>query len=101
LKIVRWAQQICDGPAIVFTFNLSQYFNHYTDDEIYDLFYNDPMHQGVPETPLPKYVLVDTENLNTQWRGRKPQKNFLWLQNEFTMRKEATKENYTLYSIAP
>ena len=80
LEIVRRVESETPSGGRLLTFGLTLTFQHYSHLETLELFHL----SGTDLTNLvmehrPTFLLIDTVNVETQWAGRPPSKNYDWL----------------------
>ena len=100
LQMVRWVEAQVESDARLFTFGLTTTVNHYSGLEAHDLFLLEPgkMARYLADG-RPDYLLLDVENVETQWQGHAPAENYLWLQREAGLEEMGKQRGFTLFRV--
>src|SRR5262249_40185009 len=95
-----WATQQIPARATLYTFGLTLTLQHYTSLNVFELYYE------TPDTLAKKwtirkddYLLVNAANIEQQWAGRDPQKDFHWFRDTRGLTKLGDYGYFTLYKI--
>jgi hypothetical protein len=99
-RIAQQVEQTLPPQATLLTFGLTLTFQHYTSLNTLELFHLD-------ETSLDEltnahnelYLLLDLHNIETQWQGRTPQRNYQWLRENTILTEIRTFPPYTLFKV--
>jgi hypothetical protein len=93
------AKHVPDG-ATLYTFGLTLTLQHYTTLKVFELFYE------TPDTLAEKwtigkddYLLINVQNIETQWTGRAPQADFHWLRDKRGLTELGRYGYFTLYRV--
>ena len=97
--IARQVEQTLPEEATLLTFGLTLTLQHYTHLETLELFYLDApaLEMLTATSPAPIYLLLDPQNIETQWRGRPPEQNYRWLQTHTTLEEMRIFPPYVLF----
>ncbi len=102
LAVTRWCQERVPANARVLSFSLTETLRHYTSLEVAELFDETPATLAAwLRGDSPAYLLVNQTNLDTQWAGRAPQANVVWLRRHAVLAELGRTGGYTLWRIAP
>lgn len=96
LAHARWLENRVLPDALVYTMGIDGALQEYTTLQIADLWDLDPAKLN-PDTPA--YLYVDTNNLNTQWRGRLPDQLLRVLTETYFMHPLESYDGWTLFRI--
>lgn len=100
LEITRRVIQNVPSDARLLTFNLTSTFRHYTPLETLELYDHTPATLAPLLTePRPFYLLVDPDNIETQWRAEPLGQTYLWLRETIGLEEIEAYGNYHLYRI--
>ncbi|HVC34156.1 MAG TPA: hypothetical protein VNL16_11660 [Chloroflexota bacterium] len=100
LATVAWIRTELPPDALLFTFGLTLTVRHYTSLETVDLSEVNPSDLArLISGRRPAFVLVDVDNVESQWRGRPPSQNFQWLHDGPGLVRIGQRETYTLLEI--
>ena len=98
--IVHWANEQLQSNSTLITFGLTLIAEHYTDQEIVQLFYESPETLALRLTPdSPAYLLLNIWFVENQWVGLAPQTNYHWLAEEYGLTILGRNGNYTLFQV--
>ncbi len=99
--IAHQVEQALPPQATLITFGLTLTFEHYTPLKTEELFYLDENSlKPLTESSDPLYLLLDLNSLNSQWQGKTPQINYIWLKEHATLTQIGTFPPYTLFKVA-
>lgn len=101
LGYASYVEKMTSPGSTVITFGATLTLDHYTDVKSVDLYAQSPatLHALMDSASQPVYVFVQMENLETQWVGRAPFMNYLWLRESFILREIGTYADWVLYSV--
>lgn len=100
LSTVHWVEAQVESEARLFTFGITLALEHYGDVEVYDVFLLTPEQmQALLQDDRPSYLLLDVENVETQWAGRAPSQNYHWLRQEVGLTPLGQREPYSLFRV--
>lgn len=80
LATVAWVENQLPAGANLLTFSITLTFQHYSDlatEDIFGLTTTDLSGRITTKSPL--YLLLDLNNIESQWPGRSPSENYHWL----------------------
>lgn len=81
LALVAWVQAQLPAGATLLTFGPTLTFQHYTASDVRELYYLDlPDLDRIAGQPNPTYALLDVGNIERQWVGLPPERNYRSLQ---------------------
>ncbi len=86
--------------AILIAFDLTGTLQHYTavdTREIFNLTETDLAE--IVETGSPVFLLLNPDNIQSQWAGKSPERNFTWLQTEARLTPVTTYGSLVLYEV--
>lgn len=93
-----WAKGRIPSGASVYTFGLTLTLRHYTDLQVYELYYETPATLAEKYQPgKVDYVFVNVWNIENQWDGREPQMALHWLRDQRRLIRLGKIGNYVLY----
>ncbi|WKZ38524.1 MAG: hypothetical protein QY328_09690 [Anaerolineales bacterium] len=100
LGYASYVEKMTSPGSTVITFSATLTLDHYTDVEPVDLYVQSPvtLQALMDSASQPVYVFVQIENLETQWVGKAPLVNYLWLRDSFALREIGTYDDWVLYS---
>ena len=102
LALVRQVEAKVQPDAQLVTFGLTLTFQHYSHLPTYEIYYLDePALKALASAPQPLYVLLNLDNVETQWQGETPEGNYRWLQEHTKLRPVADLVPYTLFEAQP
>ncbi len=88
------------GRGQVITFGLTLTMEHRTALDVEEIYLLDEATLAdLLATQLPTYLVLDLENIASQWIGKSPQLNYQWLQENTTLREIGRHPPYTLFNI--
>jgi hypothetical protein len=100
LSTVRWLQERLPPDAILLTFGFTLTMQHYSPIETIDLSETSPTKiDGLLREGRPAFLFVNTINLQSQWRGRAPSTNYLWLKDMTGIAPIGANQSYTLFHV--
>ncbi len=98
--LVRELSAHASAHATVITFGPTLALRHQTSYNVIELFTATPESLAdLARGTVPVYLLVDVANIESQWRGRKPQENYSYLRKAFGLQEIASIRNYALYLV--
>ena len=86
LAVVAWVETVASPGDTLLTFGLTHTFDHYGSLRTMELYLLDD--ESLPRAVASDrdvFLLLDLENVQTQWRGRPPHGNFAWLAEHRTL----------------
>lgn len=96
--VVREVEQRLPPGATLVTFGLTLTARRYTGLDVVEIFEQDAASLAVlARRPGRLYLLLDTANAATQWRGRPPDENYRWLREHTRLERMAEFPPYTLF----
>ena len=102
LALVRQVEAKVQPDAQLVTFGLTLTFQHYSHLPTYEIYYLDePALKALASATQPLYVLLNLDNVETQWQGQMPEVNYRWLQQHTKLRPVADLAPYTLFEAQP
>jgi len=98
--VARQVEALLPAEATLLTFDLTLTFQHYTPLNVLEFFYCDEAAlDALSRTDRPLYLLLNLANVQTQWRGREPERNYLWLKEHTTLTELETMPPYQLFKV--
>jgi len=86
--------------STVYTFGLTLTLKHYTDFNVYELYYETPETLNNRWTHgQDDYLLLNVWNIENQWAGREPQTAYHWLRDQRGLTQLGRSGYYTLFRI--
>ena len=99
---VRWVEERTGPNARVFAFELTSTLQHEGRLETHELFLLTPEAAAdLLDDGVSTYLLVDVEDIRTQWRELAPYKMYAWLDSEVGLTEVGRHRNYTLFRVGP
>jgi 4-amino-4-deoxy-L-arabinose transferase-like glycosyltransferase len=98
LQTVHWVEAQVPVEARLFTFAITLTVTEYSELEVYDLYHLMP--QGMAallREDRPVYLLLDLENVESQWQARTPSTNYHWLREQAGLEEVGRQRQYTLF----
>jgi len=100
LALVDWVRAQLPAGGTLITFGATLTFQHYTDDDVRELFYLAPSDLDmIAQQPQPAYLLLDVGNIESQWAGLRPQQDYGYLQQRPGLEIVGQREPYTLFRL--
>lgn len=100
ISAAQWVAAQVPLGARVITFGLTQTMDHRTELDVEEIYLQDEISLSeLLASQMPTYLLLDLDNIESQWIGKSPQLNYQWLQENTTMREIGRYPPYTLYHI--
>lgn len=90
------------ATATLLAFGLTATMQHYTaidTRELFSLTEQDLQEIMTGETAV--YLLINPDNIQTQWAGKSPAQNLAWLQTHTRLTPLAQYDDFVLYQVAP
>lgn len=101
-QIVYQVEQKLPHEATLITFGLTLTFQHYSQLTTLELFFMDEAElDQVLQTQTPIYLLIDVGNIESQWRGKLPDRNYRWLKTHTILTRLETLPPYSLFKVMP
>jgi hypothetical protein len=98
--IVQWASAQLPGDATVLCFGMTATMVHFTPFQVIEIADETPDSvTKIARDGRAVYLLIDQDNIESQWTGLAPQLNVRALRNQFALRLLGTRDDYVLYSI--
>jgi hypothetical protein len=100
LAATHYLQTQIPARSRVLTFGLTLTLDHYTDFDAIELFNQSPETLR-PRlcTSSPVYLLVEVNNLESQWVSKAPDLNFRWLRDHVGLKEIGKQDTWTLYAV--
>lgn len=96
-----WTAARVPAGETLYTLGLTLTLQHYTDLNVYEIYYE------TPETLAAKwvagrddYLLLNVWNIENQWNGRDPQRDYHWLRDHRGLTRLGKFDNYVLFRIS-
>ncbi len=100
LARLRWVESQAGDGAGLLTFNDTLTFQQYSDLDTYELYYQTPADmEALLAAGQPFYLLIDVNNVETQWLGRSPSDNYHWLQEVPGLTELGSRDNFTFFRV--
>jgi hypothetical protein len=98
LTTASWVSQQLPPEATLIAFGLTNTMQHYTDIPTYELFVLDEAHlRQLAGESTALYLLIDPENVQSQWQGKSPDLNMAWLEAHTELEEIGRSAPYVLY----
>jgi 4-amino-4-deoxy-L-arabinose transferase-like glycosyltransferase len=100
LALISWVEGQAEDETRLLTFNLTLAFQQYSDLDTRELFYESP--QSLAElatSDVPILLLVDVENVASQWADKAPGENYRWLRDSLGLSVIGKRGPYTLFTV--
>jgi hypothetical protein len=98
--IARQVAQRVPPQATLITFGLTLTLQHYTDLKVQELFYLDQANLAtLTTTRRPLFLLIDPQNMETQWQDQPFYEHYRWLKEQTTLRELEAFPPYILFEI--
>lgn len=99
-SIVSWVEERVPADASILTFGETATLQHFTSHRVVEMASETPQSvETLAHENKDVYLLLDVENVESQWQGLAPQINFQALQNDFVLRPIAVRGAYVLYAV--
>jgi len=99
-NIAHQVERALPPHATLLTFGLTLTFQYYSQLDVQELYYLDEVSlSDFTTTHNPSYLLLDLRNIETQWRGKTPQINYLWLKENTTLTEMDRFPPYVLFKV--
>lgn len=96
----KWADLKIPSGATLYTFGLTLTLKHYTDLQVYEIYYETPDSLAAKwNADQTDYLLLNVWNIENQWVGREPQIAYHWLRDMRGLRELGKYGYYTLYEV--
>jgi hypothetical protein len=100
LALVEWVRARTPAGSTLITFGATLTLQHYTDDDVRELFYLEPPDlDAIARQPQPVYVLLDVGNAESQWVGLRPQQDYHYLERRPGLEVVGQHAPYTLFRL--
>lgn len=100
VSAMHYLQARVPPNAVIVTFGLSATLEHYTREEVVDLFAQTPATlRPVVCGVRPAYVYIEQSNIESQWAGKSPAINFQWLQQAVGLDAVGSQGTWTLHRV--
>jgi len=100
LALVDWARAQLPAGGTLITFGATLTFQHYTNDDVRELFYLAPPDlDAIIQQPKPAYLLLDVGNIERQWAGLRPQLDYHYLQEHPGLEIIGQRGAYVLFRV--
>ncbi len=94
----RWTESRVPAGARLIAFDLTQTLEHYTELDISEIYNLDESDLATMiYRPDPLYVLLPVDNVESQWLGKSPERNYRWLRNHGQLEVVGQLPPYTLF----
>lgn len=98
--VVRWTTHQVPADSQILTFGLTLTLRHYSRFDVHDLFLLSAADlEGLLAESRPTYLLVEVDNLQQQWLGQAPERNYRWLKEGPGLIRLGDKSSYTLFRV--
>jgi 4-amino-4-deoxy-L-arabinose transferase-like glycosyltransferase len=100
LALVDWVRTRLPAGSTLITFGATLTLQHYTDDDVRELFYLEPPDlDAIVRRGQPTYLLLDVESTERQWAGLRPQRDYYYLQAQPGLETIGRRAPYTLFRL--
>ncbi len=102
LALVEWTRARLPDGAILLTFGATLTLQHYTGNDVRELYYLAPADlDALRRQGRPAYLLLDVGNIEAQWVGLRPWQNYRYLLEQDLLDSVDRRVPYTLFRIKP
>jgi hypothetical protein len=102
LATAVWASQQLPPDATLIAFGLTNTMQHYTDISTHELFtLNEADLRQLSAERVGLYLLIDPENIQSQWQGKSPALNVRWLETHTDLQEIGRSAPFVLYQALP
>ncbi len=99
-SIVSWLDTRVPADASILTFGETATLEHFTPYRIVEMWSETPASvQAIARQGKDIFVLLDVDNVESQWQGLAPQVNFQALRDHFHLQTVASRGAYVLYAV--
>lgn len=100
--LARQVEQHLPEDATLLTFGLTLTLQHYTQVNTLEIYYLDDTSLDELTRSQPSlYLLLDPQNIETQWQGKIPSLNYHWLQEHTSLTEIDTFPPFVLFEVKP
>jgi hypothetical protein len=100
LNIARWVASQVPADGRVLAFGITLTLQHYTPLDVREFFLLSPQDlQGLLDDGRPTYLIVQVDNLERQWPGHPPERNYRQLRDGPGLVPMGTQAGYTLFRV--
>lgn len=99
--LVAWADSQIPDDATVLAFGITATLDYVTDLDIHEAFHleKSEVAQLVAQSDA-LYLLLDVENVESQWQGRSPENHYHWLRDNVGLEEIGRRGEYTLFLVS-
>lgn len=98
--VANWTNAQLPSDSMVIAFGITETLKHRTAFRVVEIYNESPESlEGILQSQQPIFLLLNTENIESQWKNMVPEINFRTLQSTSDLRVVATQDPYTLFSI--
>lgn len=102
VETVRWTEARVPADAHLVAFGLTLTLTHESELETHQIYFMTPDDlKALLADTRPVYLLLDVDNVETQWSGRAPSENYHWLRDGPGLTEIGRYRQYTLFAVAP
>jgi 4-amino-4-deoxy-L-arabinose transferase-like glycosyltransferase len=102
LATATWVSQQLPPESTLIAFGLTNMMQHYTDIPTYELYVLDEANlRQLSGESTGLYLLIDPENVHSQWEDKSPGLNVEWLEAHTELREIGRSHPYVLYQATP
>jgi 4-amino-4-deoxy-L-arabinose transferase-like glycosyltransferase len=100
LNVARWVGEQVPTNGRVLSFGITLTLQHYTPLDVHEFFLLSPQDlQGFLDDRRSTYLVVQVDNLESQWPGHPPERNYRWLRDGPGLVPMGTRAGYTLFRV--
>jgi hypothetical protein len=102
LATAVWVSQQLPPEATLIAFGLTNTMQHYTAISTHELFTLDEADLGqLLAESASLYLLIDPDNIQSQWQGKSPALNVRWLETHTALREIGRSQPFVLFEAIP
>jgi len=100
-EVAAWVSAQLPANATVIAFSITETLRHRTPYQVIEIYNETPESlENILKSQPPIFVLLDLDNIESQWKNLAPEKNFRALQSQANLNIIATKPPYTLFAVS-
>lgn len=100
--LATWTNAQLPSDSTVIAFGITETLKHRTPFRVVEIYNESPESlKRILENQGPIFLLLNTENLDSQWKNMTPEVNFRSIQLDSNLSVVATQDRYTLFAVHP